>query len=215
MPKKITLLLAMMSILSGCAELLQSRSFVSEMDNQDEDIFVAGRDFPTVAGDTGDAYRSREEIMQRTPASVAESAQRAERNSIRSELENKELTLSPYQKSLYRVAEQYMDTDSEKIYFLNLSDPEKVEYLDSRSLRNYNLNRVQGGRELASLQPVYNSALSRGMSKDDVVATWGRPARIDIAGNPDNQNERWAFYGNGGVRYIYFESGQVEGWNVQ
>ena len=212
---KIAIAITMLSLFSGCAEFLQNRSFVDEMDQQSEDLFVANRDFQTVAGDSGDAYRTSEQIMERTPASATEMAARAEVRSIQKELRDKEMTLTPYQQNLYRVAGQYLETPSEKIYFLNLSDAEKVDYLDSRSFSSYSSVRTQNGRELASLQPVYNSTLSLGMSKDDVVQSWGRPARIDIAGNPANENERWAFYGNGGVRYIYFESGRVEGWNLQ
>ncbi len=212
---KFALTLSMLCLLSGCAEFMQNRSFIDEMDEQSDDLFVANKDFDTVAGDSGNAYRSRDEIMGRTPASASEMADRAEQRSILTELRDKESTLTPYQQNLYRVAGQYMQTPSEKIYFLNLSDAEKVDYLDSRSFNSYNTNRAKDGRGLASLQPVYSSTLSLGMSKDDVVQSWGRPARIDIAGNPVNENERWAFYGNGGVRYIYFESGRVEGWNVQ
>lgn len=215
MPTKMLLILSMLSLFSGCAELLQRRSFIDEMDHQDDELFVAGRDFPTVAGDSGEAYRSQEEINERTPASEMEMAQRAEERSIHRELSIKESTLTPYQQSLYQVAGQYLHSPSEKIYFLNLSDEEKVEYLDSRSLRNYNTNRSGAGRGLASLQPIYSNALSLGMTKDQVVQTWGRPARVDVAGNPINENERWAFYGNGGVRYVFFESGRVEGWNLQ
>ncbi len=200
---------------TGCAELLNNRSFVDEMDNQEEDMFVAGRDFQTVAGDSGEAFRSKKEIVGRTPASEMEMAERAEERSIYRELRNKEAGLTPYQKSLYRVAEQYMDSPSEKIYFLNLSDTEKVEYLDSRNFKSYSAGRVSNARDLASLQPVYSQTLNLGMTKDDVVNSWGRPSRVDIAGNPMNENERWAFYGNGGVRYIYFEGGRVEGWNLQ
>ncbi len=215
MPNRMALVLMMMTMFSGCAELLQNRSFVEEMDNQPDEMFVAGRDFPTVAGDSGSAYRSREEIGSRTPASEVEMAQRAEERSIYTELRDKEAALTPYQHSLYRVAEQYMETPSEKIYFLNLSDSEKVEYLDSRNFKSYSANHMKGARGLASLQPVYSQTLNMGMSKDDVIQSWGRPSRVDIAGNPANENERWAFYGNGAVRYIYFEGGRVEGWNVQ
>jgi len=216
MLKRAIFLLTILSMFTGCAEFMRNRSFVDEMENQDEDLFVANRDFPTVAGDSGMAYRSKEEISSRTPASEMEMSQRAEERSIYKELRDKESTLSPYQQSLYRVAEQFLETPSEKIYFLNLSDTEKLEYLDARNFRSYRANtKVQGARELASLQPVYGKTLNMGMSKDDVINSWGRPSRVDIAGNPANQNERWAFYGNGAVRYIYFEGGRVEGWNVQ
>lgn len=208
-------LLVQLSMFSGCAEFLHNRSFVDEMDHQDEDFFVANRDFPTVAGDSGAGHRSKEEINSRTPATEMEKNQRAEEGSIYKELRDKESTLSPYQQSLYRVAEQHLEGPSEKIYFLNLSDEQKMEYLDSRNFKSYRAANVSRARGLASLQPVYGKTLNMGMNKDDVIESWGKPSRVDIAGNPANQNERWAFYGNGGVRYIYFEGARVAGWNIK
>jgi outer membrane protein assembly factor BamE (lipoprotein component of BamABCDE complex) len=53
-----------------------------------------------------------------------------------------------------------------------------------------------------------------GMKKDDVVRNWGRPARIEVAGDPSYQNERWAFYFNGKTKNVYFENGKVQGWEL-
>jgi hypothetical protein len=43
---------------------------------------------------------------------------------------------------------------------------------------------------------------------------WGRPAQVEVAGNPDNENERWTFFESGSMRQVYFESGSVQGWNI-
>ena len=40
----------------------------------------------------------------------------------------------------------------------------------------------------------------------------GKPMRVEIAGNPRYENERWLYRMNGASKYIYFESGQVQGW---
>ena len=53
------------------------------------------------------------------------------------------------------------------------------------------------------------------MSKVQVIDMWGRPARIEVAGNPSNENEKWAFYENGRVKFVYFEGGTVQGWQIQ
>jgi hypothetical protein len=51
-----------------------------------------------------------------------------------------------------------------------------------------------------------------GMSKDEVLDQLGRPRKVEVAGNPANENERWGYLANGAMKYIYFESGYVEGW---
>ena len=45
------------------------------------------------------------------------------------------------------------------------------------------------------------------------MQNWGRPDRMDVAGDPKFQNERWAYQRDGVTNYIYFENGRVEGWN--
>ena len=58
--------LMMVLQLTGCA-FMENRTFITEMEQESDGVFVAGRDFRTVPGDTGKAYRSREDIMMRTP----------------------------------------------------------------------------------------------------------------------------------------------------
>ena len=53
------------------------------------------------------------------------------------------------------------------------------------------------------------------MSKTEVQRIWGSPSRVDVAGNPKMENERWSFYHNGRVKTVFFESGRVEGWEIQ
>ncbi len=55
-----------------------------------------------------------------------------------------------------------------------------------------------------------------GMDKQAVIRSWGKPYRIEVAGNPKNQNERWIFNkGNSRIDYVYFESGIVQGWEIE
>lgn len=209
-------ILSMATLTSGCAALLQNRTFIDEMDHQTDSFFVAGRDFETVPGDSGVPYRNDEEIRMRTPASESEAYNMAHNAALYQELTKKERNLNPRQRKLYNEAMPYLETISEKIYFLGLSAYEQADYLSARQIpidAPYEMARPSRG--LASLQPIYNQTLNLGMSKDEVVNMWGRPARVEVAGNPQNENERWAFYENGQVKFVYFEGGTVQGWNIQ
>lgn len=215
--KKITVF-ASLFFFTSCAGLLDNRSFISEMDHQTDDIFVPGQDFDYVPGDSGTPFRTREDIASRTPASGIEKTQREEYSSLIRELSHRERKLNMKEKALYQEVQPYLESDSEKIYFLSLSPMERREYLDARRIEysgGGTVNSNFGRRSLASLQPVYSGALHLGMSKGDVVQTWGRPARVEVAGNPQNENERWAFYENGRVKFVYFEGGSVQGWQIQ
>ncbi len=211
-----TLLFLTTLLTNGCAGLLENRTFIDEMDHQTDGIFVAGRDFEAVPGDNGTAYRTDEEIRMRTPASQSEAYDMAHNAALYKELSEKERKLNPRQRQLYNEAMPYFDSISEKIYFLGLSAYEQADYLSARQIpiqAPYEMARPSRG--LASLQPIYNQTLNLGMSKDEVVGMWGRPARVEVAGNPVNENERWAFYENGQVKFVYFEGGRVQGWNIQ
>lgn len=208
--------LALIWQLVGCAHMLENRSFIDQMDNQQEDIFVPGEDFAYVPGDSGVPYRSKEEIAMRTPASEYESKRSAENSSLYRELSYRERRLSVREREMYNFVRDQLETPSEKIYYLSLSPTERREYLDSRKVDYPQVGYRRGGaRGLASLQPVYRNSLELGMTKDDVVNVWGRPARVEVAGNPTHENERWAFYENGSIKYVYFEGGAVQGWNIQ
>ena len=47
-----------------------------------------------------------------------------------------------------------------------------------------------------------------------VVKSWGNPSKVDVAGDPKNQNERWTFYEKNKVKRVYFEKGLVNGWDI-
>lgn len=200
-------------VLSGCGELLYERSFVDEMDRESDGFFVANQDFPVVPGDSGDAYRSRDEILNRTPASKGELERYQTNDVIERELLAREDTLSPHEQEKYHQVSKYLATPSEKIYYLKLPSRERDSYLTTRGI---SVPFHRGGSGLMSVGRERETAreLVLGLRKDDVMRTWGRPHRVDIAGDPNNENERWSFYENGKIRLIYFEDGRVGGWSL-
>lgn len=217
---KSSLALSLLLLLSGCAGLLENRTFIDQMDHESDGFFVAGRDFPTTPGDSGYAYRSHNEIMDRTPLSGRSLQESREEMSLYGELRKKERAMNVYDKQLYSQVEHYIDDPSEKIYFIGLTTSEKMDYLASKDIsferprRNNNVS--DNYRSIASVRPrgLHDRAIQLGMSKDQVMQIWGRPQRVEVAGNPRNENERWLFYDNNGMHYVYFERGSVQGWDV-
>lgn len=59
---------------------------------------------------------------------------------------------------------------------------------------------------------VQNEEIIVGMPKNAVERSWGYPVRVDVAGDPRFENERWAYNRHGTIQYVYFENGQVKGW---
>jgi len=218
MKYQLTSFILTLLLFQSCAGLLSERSFIEEMDFRPDDIFIPGRDFAVVPGDDGEAYRTREDIRLRTPLSDEEVESQLESYSLRRELSHKSRSLSMTGKSQYRTALPYLESDSEKIYFLNLSPDEREDYLRTRTgsdMMAYN-NRSRRGRGIASIDDQVNQdkGLLIGMSKDRVMRAWGRPVRVEVAGDPRMENERWAFDESGTTQYVYFENGKVEGWQT-
>ena len=60
-----------------------------------------------------------------------------------------------------------------------------------------------------------------GMTQADVLALWGQPRAAQSAGRSENGNVRWIYtqgpaqWDTGDSRVLYFENGQVVGWETR
>lgn len=199
----------MLTAAVGCSQFQVGRTFLSEMEHDDSKMFTPYEDFPVVSGDSGRYWASESERRARTPASEFEIAQERAERSLEQELRELEDAQSEHAAYLYQQSKRRFSSTSEKIYFLKLPHHERMDYLESRGF-------------LATPESPYLNAQSPhlvrqadvilGMTKDDVLTSMGKPLRVEIAGNPSYENERWAYTYNGAMKYIYFESGRVEGW---
>jgi hypothetical protein len=81
---------------------------------------------------------------------------------------------------------------------------------EQRFFHESRINRARMNRELVL-----------GMNMQDVLSVWGEPRNIESAGDPSLGNQRW-IYSEGlshpnslsAARVIYFENGQVAGWET-
>lgn len=207
---KWTSLLSLVALtaITGCGTL--DRSYIAQMEQDDSRFFMAGRDFPVMSGDTGNPYRTKEEIKKRTPASVREQKAQKEELSLKQELAQKEESMSEFEMAEYARDSKYLPSESDKLYYLSLSDSEKAVYIQTKK-DEYNQDHG-AGKDLAKERSIHAPEIYLGMSKDEVIQKWGRPTRIQIAGNPKYQNELWLFSEDGSYRQVFFESGRVNGW---
>lgn len=207
---KALLLTTVVALSSSCALMLPDRSFIEQMEREDGGMFSPGRDFPVVSGDTGEVRRSAEEVRMRTPSSARSMIQNRESESLAEELRSKEESLQDYELDRYARDRKFLQTDSDKLYYLSLDSEERKIYVASKKedLRD----ELDNKKNMFKRRSVHGSELYLGMAKDDVVSAWGKPARVEIAGNPANQNERWSFLEDGSIKQVYFESGRVHGW---
>ncbi|RPJ74697.1 MAG: hypothetical protein EHM20_10185 [Alphaproteobacteria bacterium] len=190
--------------------MLPDRSYIEEMNRESDPVFQAGKDFPVVGGDSGEAYRSRAEIKKRTPASDRSRKQSQEIESIKQELEQKEASIPEESLGQYSKDKKYLPTDSDKLYYLSLDTHERLNYIKIK--RQDMADDLGKNQDFVQKRSIHGGEVYLGMAKPDVVQIWGKPTRIEIAGNPKHQNERWSFVEDGNVRQIYFENGKVQGW---
>jgi len=206
---------------TGCG-LMENRTFVDEMEKDTDGFWVANRDFFVVGGDEGKRYRSQSEILQRTPASTKGAEEMIQDKSLDDELAFKESRLKDTELAQYNEYGQYLETVSEKIYYLDLSPQERAEYVENKgwggkSEMNYQNDLKETNRARIKSFMSDNSAAKEvwlGMDEGEVMKNWGRPTKIEVAGNPRHRNERWVFYDRGRSKYIYFENGKVQGWAI-
>ena len=208
MKKKIITTFVLLSSVS-CSQFQTGRSFLTAMTSDDSRFFNPRQDFPVVAGDTGRDWESSSERRSRTPASEAYAGEDQNLRTLKLELKNLEKRQSDEDADLYETHKRQLASVSEKIYYLKLSSSERREYLASRGFITEERSPVAPYSEKFGVRP---TDLTSGMTKADVMSSLGKPSRVEIAGNPSNENERWLYKSHGASKYIYFESGLVEGW---
>lgn len=190
--------------------MVPNRSYLAQMEDNDDAFFQPREDFPVVPGDTGRSWRTDKDWKRRTPASETSRLRDREELSLENELAKLESAQTEGAANHYQQYRAKLGSTSERIYFLQLkSKAEREEYLSSRGFR----------AEASAVLPfehhwaAQHGELLLGMTKTDVEESWGRPERVDVAGNPTYENERWMYRRDGAAKYIFFENGRVGGWN--
>lgn len=205
---------------------MDRRDFYQEMEMSkwDESFYRPDRDFDVVAGDSGPRVSSLEDIRRRTPATRKMTQIESYRSSITEELAMLESQLSEFEFQQYLLYREEFNNDSERIYFLRLpSNRERVEYMQARgmNMNDYQIAAPSRRTKISTSQPLQSqwrprsASIQVGLSKEDVMAIYGEPRQIEVAGPSYQENERWLYERNGASRYIYFEAGRVQAWDKQ
>jgi hypothetical protein len=206
--KNLTIFTLLLTAVS-CSQFLTHRDYLSEMEHDDSSFFQPREDFQVVAGDEGKDWETSSERRQRTPASESDIQDDLGRRSLNQELKHLEGKLSESSMEFYETYKQRLTTTSEKIYFLKLSHYDRKDYLASRGFLKEEKRTMRPREQMYSHR---QSQVITGMSKSAVMSNFGQPNRVEVAGNPSFENERWLYSVNGATKYIYFESGRVQGW---
>lgn len=198
--------------LNSCGPISINRSYLFEMEDKGPEYMVAGTHFDKVAGDVEKPAYTKEQMYERTPDKEKVFPLMSEQEKLKAESVNKIDALTEEQKAWFAQNEGFFTSESQKIYFLNLSEQEQSEYL-ANNMQNTKLRQnYRHPASITSFSARSAREVALGMSKTSVIEVWGNPHRVDVAGNPRLENERWTFYEAGSKKYIYFASGQVEGW---
>ncbi|MBF0312812.1 MAG: hypothetical protein HQK50_03630 [Oligoflexia bacterium] len=207
--KKSTIGVVCCLLFSGCSLLYPDRTHTEQMDKDSDGFFVAGEDFSVVNGDpTKEVGRDKETIQERTPLTSKQEKENLRQEMLMEELKYLEEKLPESEYQHYITYAEKFPTISERIFLLRMEGvAERNEYLASRGIE-VERNAISMKEESA----IKNQEILVGMSKNAVMQSWGRPIRIDTAGDPSFENERWLFYNSGEPRYIFFERGKVRGW---
>jgi hypothetical protein len=196
--------------LTGCAEFSTGRSYLTEMEQDDAHFFSPREDFPVMAGDSGQDWISESERKRRTPASHDDLLEDRTSQALKSELRQLEGLQSEESLELYNQHKHLLAGTSGKIYFLKLPPQDRKDYLSSKGILSE--KRLASETPFDRLTSRRNNDVYLGMNKNEVLASMGKPVKVEVAGNPRNENERWLYRFNSRSKFIYFESGRVEGW---
>ena len=207
---KLLPVFVMIFAFQSCSTFLPHRSFEEKMSSNESSFFTPEEDFDVVSGDVKQGRASMSDILRRTPASVQEKEQFSAHNALENELKSLEESQTTEGYYHYLEYKDRLETTSDRIYFLRLKSlSERNDYLYGKG--HYN---IAASSHVNVSEAIENSEIVVGMNKQDVTASWGRPSRVDVAGNPGLENERWTFFYQGKLKHVYFESGLVQGWDI-
>lgn len=196
-------------LFTACADLPGGRTYLSEMEHDDSSFYHPDEDFPVVGGDAEVTGMSMDEYRRnRLPRTAEEKTHDREGQLLRAELRALEDSQGEEEREFYSKYKKKLATTSERIYYLKLPRGERRSYLQERGF----IAQTRSPASLSNALTARRNDVMMGMSKNDVMASLGRPARVEVAGNPSLENERWLYQYNGASKYIYFESGVVQGW---
>jgi hypothetical protein len=198
-----SLLTAMGLSLSGCALFEEPRASLNE-----EDDYAA---YSAQKNGMSDAF---EELGYTPSQRLSDEEQEALYKRIK--LRKLEKNLTDKEREQYFTYKPYMESDSERIDFLNLpSKQARDRFAEQRGFYK-NVNKYA---------PAIKNAISSGdivlgMTKDAVLESWGEPENVEVAGNQMYGNERWTYIQYNSTaegfqkeeRVVIFESGKVAGW---
>ena len=221
------ILLLTLILFSTSCSMFEHRDYEEEMvyfDQFNGPLVSPGVDFETVSGDSGRYFYSDPEVVRsRVPATAEEKENYNYSSSIKRELNSLENGLSDQEYYSYLKYKNDFQNDSERIYYLRLSTAKKRSYLESKGIlepQETSSSRYPSARRPAAIARTSywdernfgGETIALGMGKRDVISILGPPARMEVAGNPAYENEKWTYTKNGVTRQIFFENGQVDGW---
>jgi hypothetical protein len=180
------------------------------MDNEGEALFQPHKDFQVLSGDSGQRHLTQEEWNERIPKKVEEEKKVSHHMMLQQELSDLENQLSDDEFEYYELHKEKLGSLSEKIYFLKLHTFKQREHYLWNKGKLSSLDLVPNNAK----QAIRDRSIILGMSKEAVVQSWGKPLKIEVAGNPRKENERWSFMEYGKIKVVYFERGYVSGWDL-
>ena len=206
-------ILIILFLSTGCSSWVHQRTFLKEMDEMKDGFFIPRDDFEIVSGDSGKQFRSKREIARRTPLTNKKRRKRDLNNYLSNELNYKEGRLTKRESRRYRDNRELFDSDSERIYYLNLPIEDRLGYLSRRRGDLRRLDFKDTGYSSLEKRAIKKRQLFVGMTKSAVRRSWGSPEKVEYAGSPQMQNEKWTFYHGRSRKNVFFESGIVQVWD--
>jgi hypothetical protein len=207
--KEWSMVFVLFSMVS-CDSLLIHREHEDVMDNEGESLFQPNKDFPVLSGDPGKKQMTKEEWDERIPKNKEEKKQFSQVQMLQKELSDLEDNLNDHEYEHYQLHKEKLSSISEKIYFL------KISSIKQRDFFLFNKGKLDTFTQVNTdvRQAIRERSVVVGMSKEAVMQSWGRPVRVEVAGNPRWENERWSFLEYGKMKTVYFERGVVSGWDM-
>lgn len=211
--RRFSSLILATALLPACAQMQRS-SRSGYGDKQNETYAPPTKEY---AGDR-DRQRTAYE-MGLSPSAELSGDDRGRINARQRVRELEKGLKSQKEREQYSKVLPWFRSDDEKAEFLSVPTLEgRQQWVNSHGIWERAKMPAPEMKELIETQDI-----SVGMPRDYVKKSWGEPLGVEVSGNPIYHNERWKYQRfistpdgyKKEVRFVYFESGRVVGWETE
>lgn len=115
--------------------------------------------------------------------------------------------------SLKKMSEEEIKAKQEELNKLEQQTDADIKARYDAEVAAAEKSRAASYQYTKSIKAVRNNQIVMGMTKSDVIKSWGSPDHINETVTNAGSSQQWVYFTPNGRQYVYVTNGVVTGWN--